>query len=469
MSSNLPRALQEGDQVSSERAAELFESISRTLEQHVSPFQVKVSNALKTSWVEWRGEGIYVYTPDGQKRYDCVGAGGVFGLGFAHPDLVDAITLQARRGGLATRAGYIPNQAELAEKLVALAPDNLKYAFFANSGTEALECAIKLARLATGRGKLIGTYMGYHGLSTGTISLSGLGLWRDGIGPYLEGTQLVHHGDLDSLAEVLDEETAAVVLEPIQWASGCRVAAPDYFQKVHQMCQQKGALLILDEVQTGLGRTGYKFALEHWNVKPDILCVGKVLSGGMIPISAVLYSEQVQAAENKRTLFNNSSYGGNPIACAAGVTTLNLLNERYFERARLLGEQMAAGFDQLLAEFPDLLAGYHGLGLMRCLEFKAPVAGYLFSTRMATNHSIIVASMGHMPNLVRISPPFISSDEDMAYLLSSARSCLRELNELGIPGMMKELEKVIAVINEVNPPDPPPTPPEPAAAEVAAS
>jgi putrescine aminotransferase len=470
MSSYLPKALQEGDQVSAERAAELMESVSRALEAHISPIQVKISNALKTSFVEWRGEGIHVYTPDGQKRFDCVGAGGVFGMGFAHPEIVEAVCQQARRGGLATRAGYLPNQAELAEKLLALAPDNLKFAFFANSGTEALECAIKLARLATGRGKLIGTHLGYHGLSTGTISLSGIGLWRDGIGPYLEGTELVHHGDLAGLAELLDEETAAVVLEPVQWASGCKVAAPDYFEKVQEMCRAKGALLILDEVQTGLGRTGYKFALEHWNVKPDILCVGKILSGGMIPISAVLYTAAVQAPENKRALFNNSSYGGNPIACAAGVTTLNLLNDRYFERARILGEQMAAGFDALKAEFPDLLAGYHGLGLMRCLEFRAPVAGYLFSTRMATNHGIIVASMGHMPNFVRISPPFICSDDDMARLLSAARACMHELREIGMDGMMKELEAVIAVINAVNPPEPSPPPPSDVApAEVAAS
>lgn len=465
MSSYLPRALQEGDTVSAERAEEIFRAISQTLEDHVTPLQVKIGNVLKTSFVEWRGEGIYVYTPDGKKRFDCVGGGGVFGLGFAHPDIVEAVCQQARRGGLATRAGYIPNQAELTEKLLAAAPDNLKFAFFANTGTESVECAIKLARLATGRGKLIGTHLGYHGLSTGTISLSGIGIWRDGIGPYLEGTELVHHGDLEGLAEVLDEQTAAVVLEPIQWASGCKVVAPDYFQKVHQMCKEKGALLILDEVQTGLGRTGYKFACEHWGVKPDLLCVGKILSGGMIPISAVLYTEGVQAAEYKRSLFNNSSYGGNPIACAAGVTTLNLLNDRYFERSRVLGEQLAEGFDKLRAEFPDLLAGYHGLGLMRCLEFLAPVAGYIFSARMATEHSVIVASMGHMPHFVRVSPPFISSDEDMAYLLESARSCLLSLREMGVEGMMRELEAVIAVINAVNPPDPP----QPAPAEVAAS
>jgi putrescine aminotransferase len=454
MKSYLPKALQEDDQVSAERAAELLESVSQTLHDHLVPYQVRITNELQTSFIEWRGEGIYVYTPDGQKKFDCVGAGGVFGLGFAHPEIVEAVCRQARRGGLATRVGYLPNQAELAEKLLAVAPDNLKYVFFANTGTESVECAIKLARLATGRPKLIGTYMGYHGLSTGTISLSGLGMWREGVGPYLEGTTLVHHGDLEGLAEELDEETAAVVLEPVQWASGCKVAAPDYLSKVAQMCKEKGALLILDEVQTGLGRTGHRFAAEHWNVKPDLLCVGKILSGGMIPISAVLYTEQVQRSEYKRSLFNNSSYGGNPIACAAGVTTLNLLQDKYFERARLLGEQMAAGFDKLVAEFPTMLNGYHGLGLMRCLDFVAPVAGYLFTTRMSIKHDIIVASMGHMPNFVRVSPPFISSDEDMAYLLECSRSCIAELQELGLQGMMEELGAVIERVNRISAEEP---------------
>lgn len=452
MTSYLPWALQEATQVSPQQAAQYHNKVGDALAAHVSPMTVKMGNELKTSFVEWRGEGIHVYSPDGDRRFDCVGAGGVFGLGFAHPALVEAVTEQAKRGGLSTRVGFVPNQAELAEKLVALAPDNLKYAFFANSGTEALECAIKLARLATGRKKLIGTYMGYHGLSIGTISISGLSTWRDGIGPYLDGTALVHHGSLESLAEELDDDTAAVILEPIQWASGCRVVDRDYFCKVSEMCKEKGALLILDEVQTGLGRTGYNFALEHWRVKPDILCVGKVLSGGMIPISAVLFTQEIQDFEGKRSLFNNSSYGGNAIACAAGVTTLNLLQDRYFERARILGEQMARGFDALLEEFPDLLVGYHGLGLMRCLEFRTPVAGYLFSSRMSTDHRIIVASMGHIPAYVRVSPPFIASDEDMERLIQSSREALLSLRETGPEGLMRELEGLIAAINRLTQP-----------------
>lgn len=449
MTTHLPNALMQPDQVSPEQAEVILRDVSATLEEHVMPLQVRVSRELGVGFVEWRGEGVYVYTPDGEKRYDCVGAGGVFGLGFAHPEIVEAVCRQARRGGLATRAGYLPNQAELTEILLGLVPDNLKYAFYANSGTEALECAIKLARLATGRPKLIGTHMGYHGLSTGTISLSGLGAWRDGIGPYLEGTALVHHGDLEDLERELDETTAAVVLEPVQWASGCKVVDRDYFVKVAQMCKDKGALLILDEVQTGLGRTGYRFALEHWNVRPDILCVGKILSGGVVPISALLYTAEVQRAEYRRSLFNNSSYGGNPLACAAAVTTLKLLKDRYFDRAQELGQRMGADFQRLLEEFPDLLAGFHGLGLMRCLEFFAPVAGYVFSARLSSRFGIIVASMGHVPNFVRVSPPFISTDENMNYLYESCRACLKEMQTLGVEGMMEELGELIARINRV--------------------
>lgn len=449
MKNFLPESLRESLQVTPERAREIYTKTTEALDAHMNPFMVRIMKELQTGFVEWRGEGIYVITPEGEKIFDCVGAGGVFGLGFAHPALVEAVCEQAKRGGLATRAGFTPNQAELATKLLALAPKNLEYAYFANSGTEALEAAIKLARLSTGRKKLIGTHYGYHGMSTGTISLSGLSAWRDGIGPYLEGTALVHHGDIKDLALEIDDDTAAVVLEPVQWASGCKVAGPDYFRQVSELCKEKGALLILDEVQTGLGRTGYTFAAEHWGVEPDILCVGKILSGGMVPISAILYTNFVQKAEFSKSLFNNSSYGGNPLACAAGITTLNLLEDKYFQRARELGDQLARGFDALLEEYSDQLAGYHGLGLMRCLEFQTPVEGLMFGARMKTDHNIIVASMGHIPQFVRVSPPFICEDEDLEVLLAACRATLDTLRDLGVPGLMKDLEAMLAGVNKI--------------------
>lgn len=427
MSEFLPTHLKEADTVSPERAAEMTKEMGDIIIQTLNPMMVVGSREFDIEFIEWRTEGKYIYTPDGKPLFDCVGGGGVFGLGFAQPDIVEAVCLQAKRGGLCSRAGYVPGQVELSEKLLKLAPPNLTKVAYGNSGTEAVEMAIKLARLATGKKKLIGTMNGYHGMSIGTISLSGMTMFRDGCGPYVEHTALVTHGDLDSLAAELDDDTAAVVLEPIQWASGCKVVDKDYFKAVKKMCQAKGAMLILDEVQTGLGRTGTPFALEHWDVEPDLLAVGKILSGGMVPMSAVLFGDNVHRVEKHRALFNNLSFGGNPLACAAAITTLNLLEDRYFARAKSLGDQMGEGFEQLKQEFPKVLAGYHGLGLMRCLDFHQMIDGVFFSNRLRAEEGIITAAMSHMPNLVRVSPPFIADDQDITDLIASCRRILEGL------------------------------------------
>lgn len=438
MSKFLPKHLTQEDTISAEEAETILLETGEVIEEVVNPYIALAQRVMGSAFVEWRGEGKYVYTPDGRGFFDCVGSGGVFGLGFAHPELVDTVVRQAKRGGLATRAGFLPGQAELATKLLAIAPDNLKHVYFGNSGTEAVEAALKLARVSTCKRKLIGTKLGYHGMSLATISLSGIEMWRDGIGPYLAGAKLVEHGNLEEMENMIDARTAAVVLEPIQWASGCKVVAKDYFQKVKAMCEEHGALLILDEVQTGLGRTGTKFALEHWGVEPDILCVGKILSGGMVPVSAVLYTKEVHKAERMRPLFNNSSFGGNPLACAAGITTLNLLEDRYFERSTILGDLLGKAFDELVADFGQLLSGYHGLGLMRCLEFTNPLFGAVFAEWMRRDESILVAAMGHIPQFVRISPPFICEDKDMEELKQSCHRVLTTMSEMTPQEMYKD-------------------------------
>lgn len=448
MSKFVPEYLKMPSTVSAEESKKILEETGDVLERSVIPFIVAAQKALESDFVEWRGEGKYVYTPDGKAFFDCVGAGGVFGLGFAHPDIVEAVTLQAKRGGLATRSGFLPGQAELATKLLAIAPDNLEYVYFGNSGTEAMEAAMKLARLATGKKKLIGTHLGYHGMSMATISLSGLGPWRDGIGPFLEGSHLVTHGHLSELEEVMDDDTAAVVLEPVQWASGCRVVSKEYFAGVRELCDRHGALLILDEVQTGLGRTGTKFALEYFGVEPDILCTGKILSGGMVPISAVLYTDAVQRAERMRPMFNNSSFGGNPLACAAGITTLNLLEDKYFDRAAALGDKLGEVFEELKQGYPELIADYHGLGLMRCLEFTIPLYGTIFGEWLRRDASILVAAMGHVPQYVRISPPFICDDADLDKLKEGCVAVLDEISKFSPQELFRDLQAVFQKVSK---------------------
>lgn len=445
---NLPSWLSMPETLDQEAYAPLEADMLDTTLKHVS-WLMAVSQKATEVFIEWRSEGLYVYDPVGVRYFDCLGAGGVFGLGFRHPRVVAAVKAQIDRGPLSTRAGIVPAQAELAKRLIEIAPGNFRHVFFGNSGTESVEAAMKLARLATGRPGLVGTHMGYHGMSLGTISVSGLGAWRQGVEPPVEGTHLVQHGNIDELRQVVNESTAAVVMEPIQWASGCKVADKDYFKQVKAHCESVGALLILDEIQTGLGRTGTWFAAEHWGVEPDLLCVGKVLSGGVVPVSATLFNERIHMAERMRALFNNSSFGGNPLACAAGVATIDVLKEGLLDQAKALGDQVGEGFDALVKEFPDILVGHHGLGLMRCLEFAQPLNGALFSQDMRTDEHIITASMSHIPQFVRVSPPYIAESKDIDELLAACKRVMLRHRELGPQALGAKLQALIAKVQEM--------------------
>ncbi len=440
----LPSWLQLPDQLDPDQSQDLERDWFEATKDHVNRLLAIGLKASNFPFVEWRSEGLYVYGPTGQRLFDCLGAGGVFGLGFRHPRVVAAVKAQLDRGPLATRMGVVPGQSVLAQKLVEVTPEGLDHVFFANSGTESVEAAIKLARLATGRSGLVGTHQGYHGMSVGTISLSGLGMWREGLGDMLASSKLVPHGNLELMEKALDDQTAAVVLEPIQWAAGCRVVDKDYFKKVKSLCERAGALLILDEIQTGLGRTGTWFCCEQFEVVPDLLCVGKVLSGGVVPVAATVYNKRVFAGEKNRAMFNNSSFGGNPLACAAGTATIEVLQDGLLERSRLLGERLEKGYGEICQQFPEVLKGQHGMGLMRCLEFSHPVYGYVFQESMRNDKNILTAAMAHIPQYVRVSPPFICGDDDLDLLIESTRQVVEQMKQDGFEKVHEKFSRVIA-------------------------
>ena len=422
---------------------QLEDQVLKETEDHLSPVMAFNLRALKLALIEWRSEGIYLYSPTGEAFFDCLGAGGVFGLGFRHPKVVEAVKRQLDMHTLSTRMGLCPATTSLARMLSERAPGKLKQVWFGNSGTEALEAALKLARLTTQRPALVGTHFGYHGMSIATLSISGLRLWRDGTEPPVGSTRLVPFGDMEAMHQAVDNRTAAVILEPVQWASGCEVAPPGYLQAVRDLCNERGALLILDEVQTGLGRTGALWACDHWNVVPDILCIGKILSGGVMPISATLYNDRVRMAELPRPLFNNSSFGGNPLACAAGVATLEVLEEEgLIERSRILGERVGQAFDDFIKEFPEVVAGQRGMGLMRCLQTTEPAYGSYLQDLMRKEHKIFVASMLHMPQFVRISPPFICTDADLERMIEGLRTSLARIRDVGMPGVQAYYQSI---------------------------
>lgn len=414
------------------------------LERHVNPVLARNMKILGEDFTEWRAEGCYVYDPLGRPHFDAVGAGGVFGLGHSHPRVVEAVRRQLERGALSVRIGLVPGQVELLERLSRVTPGNLAYGFLGSSGTEVMEAALKLARLVTGRPGLIGMQMGYHGMSIGTLSVSGVNYWREGFPPLLEPTRLLPFGDLEAAEAAIDETTAAVIVEPVQWASGCMVASPEYLRGLKKLCEERGALLILDEIQTGLGRTGRWFAADHAGVVPDLLAVGKVLSGGVVPVSALMYGERVQEACNRRALFNNSTFGGNPLACAAAVATLDVLeSEALVPRAEELGGRLSEGLYRLQADFPALIAGHQGQGMMRCLFTRDPRFGMMLANVLMREHRILLPSMAHAPYVLRLSPAYIATHEEIDRLFEGLHKACASVAALGLEGIDAFMQEVV--------------------------
>jgi len=425
------------DKLSPEQSQQLLEETLRTYEDHIDRFLPLYVRVLGEEMLEWRAEGSFLYSPSGQKWMDCLGAGGVFGLGFRHPKVVEAVKRQLDRVGLSARLFVNPTTAALAKKLVSLAPPGLTQVWFANSGTESLEAALKLARLATGRPGIVGTQYGYHGMSIATLSISGLDAWRKGTEPAVGGSDVIAFNDIQAVREAVTEKTAALILEPVQWASGCEVATPEYLKAVREHCDKVGALLIFDEVQCGLGRAGTLWGCTPSGVVPDILCVGKILSGGVMPLAAVIYNDKVRYGERDRPQFNNSSYGGNPMSCAAGLAALEVMTEDgMLDRAIELGKQLGQALDEFVKKYPKALKAHRGAGLMRCLEMKQPSMGSVMQD-YARKRGVIIASMMHMPQFVRVSPPFTATDEEFAFFLKAIEESLAEIQKMSLMDLMR--------------------------------
>lgn len=425
------------DQLSKEQSDQLMKETLEAYEEHLDRFLPLYVRILGEEMIEWRAEGSFLYSPSGERYMDCLGAGGVFGLGFRHPKVVQAVRDQLDRVGLSSRLFLNPTTAALAKKLAGLAPEGLDQVWFANSGTESLEAALKLARLATGRPGIVGTQFGYHGMSIATLSISGLDAWRRGTEPPVGGSSVIAFNDIEAVKQAVTRQTAALILEPVQWASGCEVATTEYLQAVRKHCDKMGALLIFDEVQCGLGRAGSLWGCGPSGVVPDLLCVGKILSGGVMPLAAVLYNARVRAGEHDRPQFNNSSYGGNPVSCSAGLAALEvLIDDDLLGRAVALGDRLGQVLDEWVVKYPKALKSHRGAGLMRCLEMKQPSMGSVMQD-FTRKHRVIVASMMHMPQFVRVSPPFTATDEEFQFFLHAVEEALKEINAMSLMDVMR--------------------------------
>ncbi len=333
-----------------------FEEVRAREAAHFLP----VVNRMPVALVEGRGSKLR--DVEGREFLDLTAGWGVTCIGHCHPALVDAISSQAGRLMQTTNLFYTVPQLDLIEKLAALTPDAITRSFLVNSGTEAVEGALKLAHRATGRPKFVSTEGSFHGRTLGALRVIGQAKHREPYAALLPDPVVVAYGDGDAASAAIDEETAAFIVEPVQGEGGVRVPPPGYLREVGEICRERGALLILDEIQTGIGRTGKMLALQHENVIPDVLTLGKGLGGGF-PIAAFLTTEEV--AKTVSLGDHGGTYIGNPLASAAANAVLEVvLEEKLPERAAELGERIRARLQSFADGHPDLVSEVRGLGLL---------------------------------------------------------------------------------------------------------
>ncbi len=387
-----------------------------------------------------RAEGCWIYSKGGRRYLDFISGIAVTNIGHRHPDVVKAIQEQAERYLHAMVYGEFVQDVQvlLAEELVTIVQDAYKRAggqvkgrelqyYPTNSGTEANEGALKLARKFTGRKKFVAFQNSFHGDTMGSLSVTGREVYRQPFQPLLADIEFLPFGDVNSL-ERIDEKVAAVICEPIQGEAGIIVPPEDFLPALRKRCDETGALLILDEVQTGFGRTGKWFAFEHWNIGPDILTVGKALGGGM-PLSGFLARQEVMRAFSENPpLCHVTTFGGHPVNCAAALAALKVMErENLPQRAAIIGDKLKGKLQQLAEKFPQILE-VRGKGLMLGMELARKEMTQYF-VRGCLERGLILGGTLHTEKVVRIAPPLIISDGEVDWAVSVMEDAMKALND----------------------------------------
>jgi len=355
-----------------------------------------------------KAQGVYLYNPEGKAYLDLISGIGVSNLGHSHPRIVDAVKQQAEKYmHLMVYGEYVQSpQVKFAQKLASLLPEQLQSTYFVNSGAEAVEGALKLAKRYTGRGEIIACKNSYHGSTQGALSVMGNEEYKQAYRPLLPGVRFIDFNDAAHLNQITNQ-TACVLIETLQGEAGIRVPDAAYMQALRQRCTQTGTLLILDEIQVAFGRTGKLFAFEHFDIVPDILVLAKALGGGM-PIGAFVSSNQIMSALSENPILGHiTTFGGHPVCCAAGLAALEtLLDENLI--AQVAAKE--ALFRSLLKH--SAIKQIRGKGLLLAAELE----DFDFNKKVidrCIEHGIIVDWFLHCSNAMRIAPPLIISNEQI--------------------------------------------------------
>jgi len=383
--------------------------------------------------VEWSDNGACFKDVNGKEYIDCLGGFGIYNVGHRNPKVVKAVTDQLKHQALHSQDLLDPLRAMLAKILAEITPGDLKYSFFTNSGTESVEAALKLAKMYSERTTFISTTRAFHGKSLGSLSGTAKGMFRKPFLPLIPGFRHVPYGDIEMMRKTFEvsalvgEDVAAVILEPIQGEGGIILPPEGYLKQVRELCDQYGALLIFDEVQTGMGRTGKMFAAELYNVVPDIICLAKAFGGGVMPAGAVVAKEEVFKSWFPNPFMHTTTFGGNPLACAAAIATIGILiEEKLPERAAVVGEYFLTKLKEAAIGHEDLVQEIRGQGLMIGIEFHKDEIGYEVSKGMF-DRGVLVAGTLINSKTIRVEPALTISHEEVDQVVSIFKEVLHHV------------------------------------------
>ena len=391
------------------------------------------------SVVEWEGEAAVFRDTMGDEYIDCLGGYGVYLLGHRHPKVVKAVEAQIKRYALHSQEMVDPLRGYLSKLVAYITPGDLQHCYLVNCGTEANEMALKLARLATGKKYFISMEKGFHGKTLGSLSASGKSTFREPYTPLVPGFQHVPYGNADAVEQAIrmliatGETVAGVIVEPIQGEGGVNIPPDDFLPRLRQICDQYECLLIVDEVQTGMGRTGKLFGVDHWDVVPDIMTLGKAFGGGVMPIAAMVAKKKWWSKmEENPFLLGSSTFGGNPLCCAGAIAGIHtILEDNIPQKAHEKGAYILKHLKEIQTRYPDVLVDARGMGLLIAMEFSNNSLGYTLAKQLFSK-KILVAGTLNNATVIRLEPPAIISYEQIDYVLA----CIEE----GISQLSKQLQ-----------------------------
>ena len=421
--------------VTEEAVERLSDDIIEKYRNYVNPGLATVHAFSGFAVPETHAQGCYIWDAAGRKFLDCVGGYGAFSLGHLHPKVVEAVKKQLDKEALKSHYLLSSELAEACELLASVLPGDIRYSFLCNSGTEAVEGALKAARVHTGRPEFIGAVNGFHGKSFGSLSVSGREVYKKPFYPLLPETKHVPFGDAGALANAISDRTAAVILEVIQGEGGVILAPDEYFPNVREICDGAGALLILDEVRTAFGRTGKMFASEHYGIVPDIVTMAKALGGGVMPVGAFSSTEDIwNSLFGANPYLHSTTFGGNPLACAAVIAAINTtIEEGLVERSARLGADLLTGLRSLHAKHPDMIKEVRGKGLLAGIEFAEDDIALLAIAACGKRDLLLAYSMNN-PKVIRMEPPLITPESELDRAMGIISEAIEETAEM-VEGM----------------------------------